>query len=297
VPEIESTRTDDDQPPSVTEPAAPRPENLNALRAQVNALESEQAELLEKLALSLEVENARLRMMDPINAPSFEDSQAPNGPISPAYLARALTKVEDLVSEMEASIAIGDQAAAANSKVKAASVACQVLRQLSEDDEFRDVLMTMQSETVVHQQEIPAYLRGEAPVTSPGNRPFRDVEVSLLRIAGLTEQLAQKHVDNAIAMFDAEPTRALDRMTNPMILLRDLKSLQEATCQSADLLSQGLRQQRSRQRWVKILTFGVGGTLIVAANAAGTALLGPVGIATSGAIGSAAIGAGVQLLS
>ena len=155
----------------------------------------------------------------------------------------------------------------------------------------------MQSEILEHQQQIPAYVRNEAPI-SPGNRPFHDVEVevSLLRIAGLTDQLAQKHVNSAISAFNADPKRALDRMTNPMLLLGDIKSLQEATCQSSDLLSQGIRQQRSRQRWVKILTFGVGGTLIVAANAAGTAFLGPVVIAASGAIGSAAIGAGVQSL-
>ena len=81
-----------------------------------------------------------------------------------------------------------------------------------------------------------------------------------------------------------------------MTFLDDLRQLRDASCQSADLLGQGIRRQQSRQRWKKLLTFGLGGTIIVVANGAGTALLGPIGVAASGAIGSAAVGVAAQLL-
>lgn len=82
-----------------------------------------------------------------------------------------------------------------------------------------------------------------------------------------------------------------------MMFLDGLRQLRDASCLTADLLAQGIRHERSRQRWKKLLTFGLGGTVIVAVNGIGTALLGPAGVAASAAIGSAAVGVAVQLVS
>jgi hypothetical protein len=109
--------------------------------------------------------------------------------------------------------------------------------------------------------------------------------------------LAQTHVDQAIAAYQENQTAAYDLMRNPMKFLDDLRQLRDLSCQTADLLSQGIRREQSRQRWKKILTFGLGGTVIVVVNSVGTAVLGPIGVAASGAIGSAAVGVAAQLLS
>jgi hypothetical protein len=296
VPETGPAKSGED-PQSTAALATRRRESLVELRARVAALESEQVELLEKLAFNLDVENGELRTTNLIDTPLESGSRVRKESMSPSYLARALIQLRTRFPKWRTRWLSAIRPPPLKARVKVAFAACRVLRQLSEDSELRDVLMSMQCEITKHQQQISAHVEGAAPDGSTTDPPFRDVEISLLRIAGLTERLAHKHVDNAIAAFKAEPTSALARMTNPVILLRDLARLPEATCQSADLLSQGLRQERSRQRWIKILTFGVGGTFIVAANAAGTALLGPLGVAASGAVGSAAIGTGVQFLS
>jgi hypothetical protein len=140
---------------------------------------------------------------------------------------------------------------------------------------------------------VPCYL--SEGISAPFS--FRDNEIQLLQVAGLPEILAHEHVDAAIAAYNTSPDSALHRLQTPMLMLSDLRRLRDASCQTADLLSSGIRQQQSRQRWKKILTFGLGGTLIVTVNSIGTALLGPPGVAASGAIGSAALGVAAQFLS
>ena len=164
---------------------------------------------------------------------------------------------------------------------------------LCDDDDFIQTLMVMAKHANDPTNNVLEYLSK----TSNFRSGFRENEVQLLQVAGLPQVLSREHVDAAIAAYDSSPTTALDRLQNPMALLSDLRRLRDASCQTADLLSSGIRQQQSRQRWKKILAFGLGGTMIVAVNSIGTALLGPPGAAAPGAIGSAAVGVAVQLLS
>jgi hypothetical protein len=276
-----------------TEPSAGEvSSDLTALRRRVAALETEHARLLAGYAEVMESEIARLRS---INMPTVSGREAEprREPLTPSYLGRALTAIENDLANMETSIAIGDEAAARRSKVMAAKRSCLVLGQLCDDDDFNQVLLTMQVNIGQQEPFIASHISG----TPADQVPFRELEIQLLELAGLPEILAAKHVDNALAAYWADSTGALDRMRNPMIFMRDLRSLRDVSCQTADLLSQGLRKEQSRQRWRKLLTYGLGGTVIVVANSIGTALLGPVGVAASGALGSAAVGAAASLLS
>jgi hypothetical protein len=123
------------------------------------------------------------------------------------------------------------------------------------------------------------------------------IEIQLLQLAGLPEIFAQNHIDIAITAYDRYPQQALERLSDPMAFLSDLRQLRDSSCITADLLSQSIRRKQTRQRLKKLLTFGLSGTLIVAVNSIGTAVLGPVGVAASGALGSAAVGLAAQFLS
>jgi hypothetical protein len=214
--------------------------------------------------------------------------------LPPLTLGRALVAIEDHLADMERFAATGDDAAARESKIAAVLRACSTLRRLCDYDDFYHVLSTMQEHVMNQANSIPGQVSGPGTV---GYGTFRDVEVQLLQLAGLPGVLAQTHVDAAITAYQENPTGAQDRLRNPMTFLGDLRQMRDTTCLTADLLSQGIRQERSRQRWKKLLTFGLGGTLIVAVNSVGTVLLGPAGVAASGAIGSAAVGIAVQLIS
>jgi hypothetical protein len=73
-------------------------------------------------------------------------------------------------------------------------------------------------------------------------------------------------------------------------------ALRDATRPGVDMLAPSLRRATSRARWRKLLTYRLGGTVIVAANGLGTALLEPAGIAASQVIGSAAVRVAAALL-
>lgn len=266
--------------------------DLTELRSRVVALETEHARLLAGYAEVMESEIARLRLVN-VSAVSGLEAEPRREPLTPSYLARALTAIENDLANMETFLATGDEAAARRSKVMAAQRSCSVLRRLCDDDDFNQVLLTMQANVTPQEPDIASHISG-----TPGNpSSFREFEIQLLELAGLPEILAVKHVDNAVAAYWADSTSSVNRMQNPMIFMGDLRRLRDVSCQSADLLSQGLRQDQSRQRWKKLLTYGLGGTVIVVANSIGTALLGPVGVAASGVIGSAAVGAAVSSLS
>jgi hypothetical protein len=266
-------------------------------RASTPTSNSVQLTELSRRVAELELEITRFRTATPESV-STEAAAGGLEPLTPPYIARAVVAVEGHLADMERFAAVGNEAAAQESKVAAAMRVCTALRRLCDDNDFFQMLMEM------------GRLLGEADnirltdpdiiddVISSGfeNRPFRDLETQLLQIAGLTGALAEAHVDAAIKAYHQNRKSALERLENPMAFLVDLRALREASCLTADFLSQNVRQEQARQRWRKLLTFGLSGTLIVAANSIGTALLGPVGVAASGAIGSAAVGVAVQLV-
>jgi hypothetical protein len=264
--------------------------DLTDLRRRVTALEAEHARLLS--CRTVDEESARLQAAR--SSAGLElAGDLPHEQFSPAYLGRAVVAVENHLADMERFAATGDERAAQESKLAAAMRSCSTLRMLCDDDDFIQTLMDMAQHANDPNNNVQDYISGN---TSP-TFSFRDNEIEMLQIAGLPELLAREHVDAAISAYNGGPGAALARLQNPMLMLNDLRRLRDASCQTADVLSSGIRQQRSRQRWKKMLTFGLGGTLIVTVNSIGTALLGPPGAAASGAIGSAAVGVAVQFLS
>jgi hypothetical protein len=265
----------------------------------VAALEAEHAQLLAGHAANMESEIARLRSVT-LPAVSEEAAEESRQPLTPSYLGRALVAIEDHLADMERFVAIGDEAAARQSKVAAALRSCSTLQRLCGDDDFHGMLMTMQEQVAQHEAAIPNVIAGTLQLATAGASSiatFYDAEIQLLQLAGLPQLLAQTHIAGATAEYYLQPSGWQDRVKNPMKFLADLRQLRDASCLTADLLSQGIRHERSRQRWKKLLTFGLGGMVIVTANGVGTALLGPAGVAASAAIGSAAVGAAVQLVS
>lgn len=261
---------------------------LERLRTLVRTLQQEQVELLAARADALQAENTRIR--SEVSTAPFSSQQAPATERAvPPYIARALIAVESDLADMETFTAVGNDNAAAQAKVAAATRTCLTLQRLCDDDAFHSTLMTMQE----HAQEMGATVASHVH-GSTDSGTFRDVEVQLLELIGLSRALAERHVDSAIAAYDGTPAEALARIQNPMRFLADLRSIRDASCELKDVLSLGVRRQQSRTKWRKILTFGLGGTAIVAANALGTAILGPAGVAASGAVGSAAVGVAVQ---
>jgi hypothetical protein len=266
----------------------------------------------------LELEVTRLRSVRPDSAPE-EVVNSRLQPFTPPYIARAVVAVEGHLSDMERFAVTGNENAAQQSRIAAAMRSCSALRKLCDDDDFLQILMSMGN--LVSEQERqfrPAADAGSSanintesnarfpaiiddlilsPEFKQTGASFHDLEVQLLQIAGLPEILANAHVGAAIDAYRQNPIKAMDQLRNPMAFLASLRSLREASCLSADFLAQGVRHEQARQRYKKLLTFGLSGTLIVAANSIGTAILGPVGVAASGAIGSAAVGVAVQLLS
>jgi hypothetical protein len=273
---------------------------IGVLRARVVELEVENVRLLERYAASLEVENQRMRDAVGTLAASGPDlgetaevtvDDARPMPLTAATLARDLTRVEDQLAVVDRLVTLGDNRGAAKARVAAATLACRAFARVCDDADFRQRMFELQA----HASQLPP----GGPVLSELSTEFSDfrgAEVALLELTGLTRELADRHVDAAIAAFDGGRSQVPGRRRDPESLMDDLRSLRDATCQSADVLVLGVRREASRARWRKVLTYGLGGTVIVAANGLGAALLGPAGVAASQAIGSAAVGVAATLL-
>ena len=281
------------------QPSDSNDNRIDALRARVAELEAENTRLLERYATSLEQENRRIR--DTMSAESGDGSDLTNAmeidtgiarrvSVTAAALARDLTSVEDQLAEVDRLVAVDDRRGAAMARVAAARRACRAFTRVCDDADVRQRMMEVQA----HASALPARLALSDIGIPFGD--FRSAEIAVLELVGLTRDLAEKHVDAAIAAFEGRQPPAAARSQDPSSMLNDLRALRDATCQGADVLALGVRREASRARWRKILTYGLGGTVIVAANGLGTALLGPAGVAASQAVGSAAVGVAAALL-
>lgn len=272
---------------------------IDALHARVADLEAENVRLLARYAASLEAENRRIRDTvigestggwGPADAADVAASEVRRTPLTAATLARDLTRVEDQLAEVDRLVAVDDTRGAAKARVAAATLACKAFTRVCDDADFRQRMMELQ----VHASQLPPGGPNLSDMSTPFS-DFRSAEVAVLELVGLTRELAEKHVEVAIAAFESNRPSAAHQ-PDPRSLLDDLRELRDATCQGADMLALGIRRDASRARWRKILTYGLGGIVIVTANGLGAALLGPVGVAASQVIGSAAVGVAATLL-
>jgi hypothetical protein len=283
---------------------------LDALTRRVAALEAEQATLMERYARQLESSNEQLRALlrsssDTASAPVAFTASAPSGhsvptvltvpgaPNAAARLAHTLAVVESQADDVERLAAAGDLASAVDTALMVTQRSAAALRATLADAELRQQLVTSMApeDPVSPPVGIQNYM-----VTMGQNRsvPFRDAEITVLHLAGLPRALAEKHVDAAVTEYEtlAAPRPPVDLHQ----VLDRIEAVQRAVADVEAVLPFAVNHPPQRLRWRKLVTYGLGGTLIVAANAGASLVLGPVAAAVSGAVGSAALGAALAPL-
>jgi hypothetical protein len=285
--------------------SAPSPSSLDALERRVAALEGEREMLMERYARQLEFDNqllGRLRSSGPdvaLASRPFIDAvrsgeAAPDSAVAAApgsaaaMLARVLGGVEGQVDDVERLAAAGELTSAVDTALQATRRSAAALRATLADAELRESLVT--SMTPLNPPPRPPSIENYAiPVGGDEPVPFRVAEIAVLQMAGLRRSLAEKHVDAAIAEYkQSEPPRPSVDLHQ---VLDRIEAVQRAVAHAETVLPFVVNQPPQRLKWRKLVTFGLGGTLIVAANAGAVVILGPVAAAVSAAVGSAAIGA------
>lgn len=285
---------------------------LDALEHRVAELERERSTLMERYARQLESGNEQLRAVlgsrsDAAATPMPSTAPAPSGqgrptvpvvltgpttPNAAAMLAHTLTVVENQADDVERLTATGELASAADTALLVTQRSAAALQATLADAELREQLvMAMGPDPTPPPAQIQNYL-----VAFGDNRstPFRDAETALLQLVGLRRSLAEKHVDAAVAEYEQQ---AAPRPPAELHQIMDrIDAVQRAITDVEAVLPFAVNHPPQRLKWRKLVTYGLGGTLIVAANAGATIILGPVAVGVSGAVGSAALGAALAPL-
>ncbi|GIE88168.1 hypothetical protein [Actinoplanes regularis] len=281
------------------------PSPLDALERRVAALERDRELLMERYARQLELDNEQLRALlggapDLASAPGTSTDAVPSiGPASDpataapasaaAMLAHTLGLVEDQVDDVERLAAAGESASAVDTALLVTRRSAAALRASVADAELRENLVTSMTPPDSPLPPPPGLHNFTVPVGGNRTVPFRVAEIAVLQLAGLRRSLAEKHVDAAIAEY--ERVGAARAAVDLHQVLDRIEAVQRAIAHAETVLPFVINQPPQRLRWRKLVTFGLGGTLIVAANAGAAVVIGPVAAAVSAAVGSAAIGA------
>jgi hypothetical protein len=207
---------------------------------------------------------------------------------------------------MEMYARLEDWSAARTASLAAVTTACRTLRRVCADHDFTAGLRqlslhaTQQGSHVLNvvpattsQADAP-YPTGGAPTAhSTQWTEFLQKEIQIFQLLGMSAEAARAHIAIGHEAYTADAKRHLVVARNPEQFLALLERLRDDVCASADAIALAIRHEKSRKRWTKVLLNGISGTFIVGANAAATLLLGPLGVAISGALGSAAVGVAV----
>jgi hypothetical protein len=203
-----------------------------------------------------------------------------------AYLAASLSQVEDALLHRDVALHAGDDDIARDLEERAAGLACVALTRAT--DEFQippDVAM---------EQSYGNFLRTGGGLPQVTMATFHTQEIHLLRLAGLSQELAAKHVDGALEAFLLSPVS----ISTAEELQKALDAGANAACGTHELLvrarraAEGARRRRRRLR--RVLT-ALGGTAIVVANSLAVPLIGPVAVGVSLVLGGGAAGAAANV--
>jgi hypothetical protein len=260
--------------------------------------------LMERYARQLEFDNEQLRAQlgrgsDVASSPrpptdavpssgAIADMAAASASASAAMLARVLGEVESEVDDVERLAAAGEQASAVDTALQVTRRSAVALRATVTDAELRENLVTSMTS---FDSPLPTPSIQNYAITVGGNESvtFRVAEIAILQMAGLRRSLAEKHVDAAISEYEQlAPPRSSIGLRQ---ILDRIEAVERAVAHAETVLPFVISQPPQRLKWRKLVTYGLGGTLIVAANAGAAVILGPVAAAVSAAVGSAAIGA------
>lgn len=275
------------------------------------------AELERGYSRLLEAENDRLRAeiqsslrpADPADGPygTTAGKRTPEALHSPAYLTPAAIEVDRRCDEMEMYARLENWPAARAASLAAVTTACRTLRRACADHEFTAGLRqlslhaTQQASHVLNVVPITpvhgnaTYPPGAAP-TAPGTEwtEFLQKETEIFQILGMSAEVAKAHISIGHEAYTAHREDHRLVAETPEQFLALLETLRDDVCTSADAIALAIRHEKSRNRWKKVLRNGISGTFVLGANAAATVLLGPLGVAISGALGSAAVGVAVE---
>lgn len=206
-----------------------------------------------------------------------------------AYLAASLSQVEDALLHRDVALHAGDDNIARDLEERAAGLACVALTRAT--DEFQippDVSMDQSYGNFLRMGESPS------PIPQVTMATFHTQEVHLLRLAGLSQELAARHVDGALEAFRLSPIS----ICSGEELQKALEAGANAACGTHELLvrarraAEGTRRRRRRLR--RVLT-ALGGTLITVANSLAVPLIGPVAVGVSMVLGAGAAGAAANI--
>jgi hypothetical protein len=278
----------------------------DSLERRVAALEHERELLMKRYARQLEFGNERLRTLlgdrpDPAPPPGpaittatpstaipdMTAGAAPDIASAPATLARVLARVERELEDVDRLAAAGDSATATEAAMQVTRQSTAALRATLADAELREALVTMIRDIAPP----PVPMIRDYLVAAGGDKPvsFPEAEIAVLQMSGLHRSLAAKHVEAAISEYEQLPP--VQRAVTLHQVLDQIAAAERSVAYAATVLPIVINQPPQRLKWRRLVTYGLGGTLIVAANAGAVVLLGPVAAAVSAAVGSATLGA------
>lgn len=270
-------------------PVGPPPSRaeFDALSRRLNAMETE----MRRIATFSAESGDRTTTLDP----DWQDTPPRSGVVSlanpllhmglPAYMAASLAQVEDALLHRDVALHVGDNDIARDFEEQAAGLACVALTRAADELQVpADVPMD---------QSYSNFLRtGQG--ASLDMSTFRNQEVHLLRLTGLSQELAVKHIEAAFETF---------RLSTISIVTeedarRALKAGADAACATHELLAQGRRAavatRRRRLRLRRVLV-ALGGAVIAVANPLAVPLIGPLAVGVSVVLGSGAAGAAASV--
>jgi hypothetical protein len=271
-------------------PVGPPPSRseFDALRRRVNAMET-----VARRMTSYSAEGGD-------NATAFDPAQQDTRPRSglvplaspllhmslPAYLSACLTQVEDALLHRDVALHAGDIDSVRGFEEQAAGLACVALTRAADE-------LKMPADVSIH-QSYGDFLRTGKGSPNIDMAQFRNQEVHLLRLTGLSQELAVKHFDAALDAF---------RLSTISIVTeedarRALKSGADAACATHEFLAQDRRTaaaSRRRRRRLRRVLVALGGGVIAVANPLAIPLIGPVAVGFSVVLGSGAAGAAASV--
>lgn len=205
----------------------------------------------------------------------------------PAYLAAVLTLAEEHLIQRDVAMHTGDESVAYDREEQIVGLLCTALTRAV--DEYR---VPPGIEIAGHTE----FLRGgQRPPSDHDNlATFRQQELDLLHLVGLSRGLATKHLD---AAFDAvhQSSGVIESVAD---LAAALEQAATAACSTQQLLRrrrEGVADRRRARKRTYRCVLATGGVLIVVANTAALTILGPLG-AASLALGGGAAGAAANLI-
>jgi hypothetical protein len=201
----------------------------------------------------------------------------------PAYVAASLAQAENALLHRDVALQAGDEDIARDCEEQAAGLACIALTRAADE-------LQIPSEVLADQSHGDFLRTGLSAPPNINMSQFREQEIHLLRLVGLSQELAIKHLE---ASFDAFRESTISIVTVEDVR-KGLRAGADAACATQELLMQSRRAavaiRRRRLRLRRVLV-ALGGAVIAVANPLAIPLIGPAAVGASVVLGSGAAGA------